>query len=111
MAHYWTADETATVRREQTEDWLEDLVEFGPGIVAAACREWRQTQHRRPTPADIRTLCIAEQHAEREHRLAIADHRAAWPPWLADLWGPAPEGPRARAEAMQRQRERLEAAE
>lgn len=90
------------MRRLQTEDWLEDLAEFGPAVVADACREWRRTGHRRPLPSDIRALCVAEQQARREHRLAIADHRAAWPPWLAELWGPAPEGPRLRAQAMQR---------
>lgn len=102
LAHYWTTNEPQEVRRAIAEDWLEDLGEFPAGVVEAACREWRRTQTRRPTPADIRTLCVAEQHAEREHRLAIADHRAAWPPWLAELWGPPPEGPRLRAQAMQR---------
>lgn len=43
------------------EDWIEDLMEFDPEIVEGACREWRQTERRRPTPADIRLLAIAEQ--------------------------------------------------
>ena len=112
LAHYWTTNEPQEVRRAIAEDWLEDLGEFPAEVVEAACREWRQTQSRRPTPADIRTLCIAERHAEREHRLVIADHRAAWPPWLADLWGPVPEGPRLRAEATKRIKRTLgEAAE
>ena len=112
MAHYWTANESATVRREQTDDWIEDLAEFPATVVVAACREWRQTQSRRPTPAEIRLLCIAERQAQRKHQLAIADYRQPWPQWLAELWGPAPDGPRLRAEATKRIKRTLgEAAE
>lgn len=49
------------MRKAQIEDWLEDVVEFGPVIVAEACREWRRTSSRRPTPNEVRVLCIAEQ--------------------------------------------------
>lgn len=66
MSHYWTADDPIESRREQIIDWIEDLIEFGAAAVADACREWRQTQSRRPTPADIRKLCIAEQIRQRE---------------------------------------------
>ena len=107
LAHYWTTNEPQEVRRTIAEDWLEDLTEFPAAVVAAACREWRRTQPRRPTPADIRAICVADAQAEREHLRAIADQRAAWPHWLEELWGPAPEGPQARAEAMQRVQERL----
>ena len=55
------------MRKAQAQDWLEDLAEFGPAIVAAACREWRQRPvNRRPAPGEIRALCIAEQKAQRE---------------------------------------------
>lgn len=111
MAHYWTADESATVRREQTDDWIEDLAEFPAAVVVAACREWRRTQSRRPTPADIRLLCVTERQAQREHQLAIADRRQEWPAWLAELWGPLPDGPRRRAEAMRTGRVNADAAE
>ncbi len=60
MGHYWTADDHPAARQAQIEDWLEDLDEFDVAIVRAACREWRQTQSRRPTPADIRFLAIGE---------------------------------------------------
>ena len=56
MSHYWTAADPVQTRQAQLEDWLDDLVEFGPAAVAEACREWRRTQSRRPTPADIRRL-------------------------------------------------------
>jgi hypothetical protein len=56
MTHYWTADDHPAVRQAQIEDWLEDMVEFGPEIVRQACAEWRQTQTRRPTPAELRTI-------------------------------------------------------
>lgn len=76
MIHYWTADETATVRALQLEDWLEDLTEFAPAIVANACRTWRRrADNRRPTPGEIRALCVTERRvAEREavqERLAV----------------------------------------
>lgn len=65
MGHYWAADTPIEIRRELARDWLEDLREFPLAMVENACREWRQTQSRRPTPADIRKLCIAEQIARR----------------------------------------------
>lgn len=61
MNHYWTADDHPAMRQAQAEDWLEDLAELPPEVVAAACREWRQSSHKRPTPHDIRSLAIAEQ--------------------------------------------------
>lgn len=63
LQHFFSPDMPDVARRTIAEDWLEDLREFGPEIVERACREWRQTQSRRPTPADIRKLCIAEQIA------------------------------------------------
>ncbi len=60
LGHYWTADDDPASRRAQAEDWIDDLVEFEVGDVQNACREWRQSQTRRPTPADIRLLAIAE---------------------------------------------------
>ena len=61
MNHYWTAADPPAVRQAQLDDWLEDLVEFGPELVRLACVEWRQENSRRPTPADIRLLAIREQ--------------------------------------------------
>jgi hypothetical protein len=97
MFHYWVADETPAVRTLQLEDWLEDLVEFGPAIVAEACREWRHKPGgRRPTPGDIRTLCIETQRSRHE---ASAHHAL-----------PSPEYARLRAEDRQRQEDRFERA-
>lgn len=42
-------------------DWLEDLAEFAAPHVAEACKEWRRTQSKRPTPADIRKLALQHQ--------------------------------------------------
>jgi hypothetical protein len=56
-------------RREQVIDWIDDLVEFGPTAVADACREWRRDFDRRPTPANIRRLCIAAQNRRREDEM------------------------------------------
>lgn len=58
MAHYWVANESPKLRAALAADWLDDLAEFHESIVAMACRDWRQTETRRPTPAEIRKLCL-----------------------------------------------------
>lgn len=60
LSHYWTADEPVALRQAQAEDWLDDLSEFPPEIVAAVCREWRRNETRRPLPAELRRLCKDE---------------------------------------------------
>lgn len=66
----------ASMREAQAQDWLEDLREFGAEVVEAACREWRRKPGgRRPTPGDIRALCIDEK--ERRDRPCV---RALPPP-------------------------------
>lgn len=72
MNHYWTDNDHLATRQAQVEDWIEDLGEFPIGFVEEACREWRQTETRRPTPAAIRKLAIVAQRARRE-MLAITD--------------------------------------
>lgn len=67
LSHYWTADDHPAVRQGQIEDWLDDLREFEPDVVKEACRQWRRSNTRRPTPADIRTLCM-EERSVREWR-------------------------------------------
>jgi hypothetical protein len=75
LRHYWTADELPASREAQILDWIEDLVEFGPDIVAAACREWRRrSDGRRPTPGQVRKLAIEERDLRsRPLRLAPPD--------------------------------------
>jgi hypothetical protein len=65
MSHYWASDTPTEIRREMAMDWLDDLREFGPDIVSAACGAWRRSQTKRPTPADVRRLCIEEQTERR----------------------------------------------
>src|SRR5690348_10072598 len=59
LSHYWTANDPAEIREAQAADWLEDLIEFPAQQVMAACRQWRRTSNRRPTPYDIRSLCFS----------------------------------------------------
>jgi hypothetical protein len=61
LSHYWTADDREETREAQIEDWLEDLLEFGPIIVADACATWRRSNRTRPTPSDIRKLAFEDQ--------------------------------------------------
>jgi hypothetical protein len=60
LLHYRHLDLPASAQEMIAEDWLEDLSELHIDDVRFACREWRQTQPYRPTPADIRLLAIAE---------------------------------------------------
>lgn len=109
LSHYWTAAEPAPARLAQLRDWLEDLEEFTPQMVDEACKEYRRgpDHARRPLPGDIRQLCIRQQ-VERNERRMISNARQPWPDWLRDLWGPEPDGPRLRAEAIARDKARLD---
>lgn len=60
MGHYWAANEDPRLRAALASDWLDDLREFKPAQVAAACARWRHTHTRRPTPAELRALCAEE---------------------------------------------------
>jgi hypothetical protein len=72
LNHYWTADDHPAMRREQGADWIEDLVEFPVECIDEACREWRRTQNKRPTPADIRALAAADQQRRAERQKLVA---------------------------------------
>jgi hypothetical protein len=75
LSHYWTSEEHAAARQAQVEDWIDDLAEFGSGVVQEACAEWRRSETRRPLPADIRRLCVEERD-----RRAWRETRALPPP-------------------------------
>lgn len=101
LNHYWVPDLPSEVWQAQFEDWLYDLGEFTPALVADACTRFRrQPGNRRPVPGDIRTFCVEMRHESREHQLAITDRRDQWPEWLAQQYGPLPKGPHIRAEGI-----------
>jgi hypothetical protein len=60
MNHYWADNDHLATRQAQLEDWIEDLVEFPIDTVEFACRHWRRSERRRPTPADIRSIVGVE---------------------------------------------------
>jgi hypothetical protein len=69
LNHYWTAADPPAMRQAQIEDWLEDLIEFGPAVVAESLREWRRMPvNRRPVPGEIRKLCIESQTMRQERQ-------------------------------------------
>lgn len=80
MHYYAPHDLSAPARKAMAADWLEDLEEFEPDVVADACREWRRKPgSRRPLPGDIRQLCIAEQQRQIERRaIAGPDGERPW---------------------------------
>lgn len=53
-----------------------------------------------PRPGDILELINDELLARNAELDAVRSKEETWPRWLAELWGPEPEGPRRRAEAM-----------
>ena len=65
LSHYWAAGEPEALRRAQALDWLDDLREFGSDVVAYACGEWRRSETKRPTIADLRRLCAQRQYKTR----------------------------------------------
>lgn len=68
MNHYWKDNEHAAMRQAQIEDWITDLREFPVECIEEACREWRRTETKRPTPAHIRKLAIAARAAAAQER-------------------------------------------
>jgi hypothetical protein len=58
LSHYWTTNENQGLREAQARDWLNDLRDFSPEIVAEACGNWRRSENRRPLIADILQRCI-----------------------------------------------------
>lgn len=63
LSHYWVGIENDALRRRLLGEWLYDLEAFSAANVVSSCTEWRRTQHRRPTPADIIALCREVQTA------------------------------------------------
>ena len=57
LAHFFVPDMPVPLQTAVISDWLEDLAEFPPWAVEDACRMWRRTESRRPTPAVIRKIC------------------------------------------------------
>lgn len=66
LLHYRQDDMSQAAQNAVAKDWMADLREFGPRIVEEACTEYRRTQKFRPTPAEIRKLCIEAQNSQRE---------------------------------------------
>jgi hypothetical protein len=105
LALYWQPDETPEVRQLLMQVWLEDLMEFGPAVVAESMREWRRGQKWRPTIAVFRALCRENQDLAnfRRDRALPKPEPVAVEPWLADIWRDG--GVEARREANRQQEE------
>jgi hypothetical protein len=78
MLHYWTADDPTDARQVQVEDWIEDLFEFSDAVVEEACRTWRRTQGKRPTPKELRVIAIAEQRFRDRKSLPPLPEEDTW---------------------------------
>ena len=62
LSHFWTADDPPAIREAQLGDWIDDLSRFPAPLVADACKRWRMTDRRKPTPADIVGFCLEAQN-------------------------------------------------
>ncbi len=86
LSHYWTASEDKRLRAMQVDDWLTDLEAWPLETLEMALTEWRQSHSRKPTPADIRALCVALQPPPKAKPYA--------PDWLMEAqkngWLPMP---------------------
>lgn len=93
----------------QMSDWLEDLAEFSAVDVAAACKEWRQHQTRRPTPAEIRKLTIESKRMRQEppKRPQIEGPKVDTEAWCAEDRRQRYEGYRRAEEAREADARRL----
>jgi hypothetical protein len=58
LSHYWSTNENEALREAQARDWLADLKDFSPEIVAEACGNWRRGETKRPMISDIRQRCF-----------------------------------------------------
>ena len=105
LVHYWTENMPATMREAQAQDWLSDLREFSPEVVAEACRQWRQRPGgKRPTPGDIRSICQEEVRTTWQAQAERNFNPNTWgASGLHDLW-PGGEAERNAAIAAQEER-------
>jgi hypothetical protein len=60
---FFQENDAASVRAIQAEFWLNALSPFTIVEIKAACQGWVNADRRRPTPADIVTLCIEARAA------------------------------------------------
>lgn len=58
LSHYWQDRKDELVAEAALADWMDDLEAFPRGVISSAIGTWRRSEHRRPTPADIRSMCI-----------------------------------------------------
>jgi hypothetical protein len=66
LAHYWVGAMPDGLQSVIAADWIEDLAGFPAHVVDEACRRWRRSEERKPTPAQILDSC---------ERLVAADRR------------------------------------
>lgn len=59
LSHYYLATNDVNINTAVAIDWVDCLRPFPQVAVEKACAEWRDTERRKPTPADIRGKAIA----------------------------------------------------
>lgn len=77
LAQYFVPDMPFELQALLLADWVDCLNEFPSWAVKAACDRWRDTERRKPTPADIRAICLdlVKAHRTTLERLQILSTR------------------------------------
>lgn len=105
LNHYFLPEKPAEVWQQEIEDWIADLAEFGIATVREACDEYRRRgDSNRPLPGQIRQICLGIISALPTDSESAERGDPDWPHWLEETWGPKPDGPRLRAEAIAKDR-------
>jgi hypothetical protein len=83
LTHFYLPGIDQQIERAVAHDWAVDLSDYDYPTVKDACAEWRRTQTRRPTVAQVIELCQkfkrqAESDARWNAKNALADHRKAY---------------------------------
>jgi hypothetical protein len=84
-------------RKATVEQFVDRLKGFTLPEIREACNDWLDGHRERPTIADIRQR-VGGTQATRQRNEEPHDR---WPSWVADIWGPEPEGPKKRQAAME----------
>ncbi len=71
LAHYYVPDMPASLQTAVMSDWLDELAEFPAWAIQQACRAWLRREKRKPSLADIISLCNDAMHDARTERTVL----------------------------------------
>jgi len=100
FSHFFVPSMSEAVLAAIIEDWVADLLPFGPRIVADACAEYRKRAGvKRPVLGDVYAICMRERDDYAAPK-TIQLQPGELQPWQQDIWGRGSEGRAARDTAI-----------